>query len=99
MTAPTDAGGRPTATALTSAHGDTTAAPGSEQSAAGVLTVEPGSPTQVGRFLLLDTLGRGGMGVVHAAYDPTLDRRIAVKLVQPRLDPAGSDGDRERLLR
>ena len=35
---------------------------------------------KIGRFSLLDAVGRGGMGVVHAAYDPQLDRRIALKM-------------------
>lgn len=36
---------------------------------------------KVGRYVVLDTIGRGGMGVVYAAWDPQLDRRIALKLV------------------
>jgi len=35
----------------------------------------------IGRYLALSLLGRGGMGVVVAAYDPELDRRVAVKVI------------------
>jgi tetratricopeptide (TPR) repeat protein len=39
---------------------------------------------RVGRYVLLGRIGAGGMGVVYAAYDPDLDRRIAIKLVRTR---------------
>ena len=38
----------------------------------------------VGRYLVLERIGAGGMGVVYTAYDPHLDRRIALKLVHSR---------------
>lgn len=38
----------------------------------------------VGRYVILYTLGKGGMGVVYAAYDPQLDRKVAIKLMRPR---------------
>jgi tetratricopeptide (TPR) repeat protein len=44
----------------------------------------------IGRYVVLDELGAGGMGVVVAAYDPDLDRKVAIKLLSERAEP-GSD--------
>jgi eukaryotic-like serine/threonine-protein kinase len=52
----------------------------------------------VGRYVILDELGAGGMGEVFSAYDPELDRRIALKLVKP-VAPERSGKARKRLLR
>jgi tetratricopeptide (TPR) repeat protein len=46
---------------------------------------------RIGRYVVSSKLGAGGMGVVLAAYDPELDRKVAIKLVRPGegLDPEG----------
>jgi hypothetical protein len=55
---------------------------------------EPTLPETVGRFEVLSKLGEGGMGIVLEAYDPRLDRRIALKLVR-----ASTSSARARLVR
>jgi tetratricopeptide (TPR) repeat protein len=37
--------------------------------------------TRAGRYMLLHRLGAGGAGTVYAAYDPELDRKVAIKLL------------------
>jgi serine/threonine protein kinase len=54
-------------------------------------------PFTLGRYIVLGLLGRGGMGVVYAAYDPELDRRVAIKLMYADLGSA--ETTRARMLR
>ena len=51
----------------------------------------------LGRYVVLDTLGRGGMGIVLSAYDAKLDRKVALKVLRRH---ASNDPDNHaRLLR
>lgn len=44
--------------------------------------------SKVGRYVVLYEVGHGGMGTVYAAYDPELDRKVAIKRLRPDLDNA-----------
>ncbi|OHB77690.1 MAG: hypothetical protein A2Z34_09775 [Planctomycetes bacterium RBG_16_59_8] len=65
--------------------------------AAGPAAVPPTRPPEVeeaarreknifGRYILIEKIGQGGMGVVYRAWDTTLNRPCAVKTLLPNLD-------------
>jgi tetratricopeptide (TPR) repeat protein len=54
----------------------------------------------IGRYVVLEARGAGGMGFVLSAHDAQLDRKIALKLVRPELEEkGGAEKTRARLLR
>src|SRR5437763_562434 len=53
----------------------------------------------IGRYVVLGLVGRGGMGEVYAAYDPELDRKIALKLLRARGGGESTADGKTRLLR
>jgi ABC-type branched-subunit amino acid transport system substrate-binding protein len=61
-------------------------------------TPAPGSVTQaeawigraIGKYLITDVLGAGGMGVVLKAYDPMIERDVAIKVLAEHLQSDGT---------
>lgn len=72
--------------------------------------LEPGRPPEAGasirrgdavdRYVVLEQLGKGGMGEVFAAWDPVLDRKVALKLLKAEHQSSSiADELRLRLMR
>lgn len=57
----------------------------------------PSVPDSLGEFELRGRIGEGGMGIVFAAYQPSLGRTVALKVIRPEL--MSCSGARERFRR
>lgn len=56
-----------------------------------------GVPKKLGRFEIRDRLGAGAFGAVYRAYDPTLDREVALKV--PHAGTLNTEKRKQRFLR
>ena len=64
---------------------------------ASVTAGDLGTGAKIGRYVIIERVGTGAMGVVYGAYDPELDRNVALKLISP--GRRREDTARARLLR
>src|ERR1700720_2579490 len=54
----------------------------------------------IGRYRIIERVGRGGMGVLYRAFDPMLDREVAIKVMAADFDSAeNADEARARFFR
>ncbi|MCG8421394.1 MAG: serine/threonine-protein kinase [Proteobacteria bacterium] len=83
MVDPSEAGDRAAAPALTHTilprPAKESDPPGSAGSLGSVGSDRIGRGSVVGRYVVLDLIGAGSMGTVYSAYDPELERKIALK--------------------
>ena len=50
----------------------------------------PPTPQHIGKYLIREQIGRGGMGLVYRAFDPALEREVAIKVIHTaKLDFGG----------
>ena len=102
-----DSGSKPAFPELSRPSQATLATDGAFSPSGATLGNSRNSPEQVlpqgaklGRYVVIDRVGAGGMGIVYAAYDPELDRKVALKVLRSALKKhAGRNDQRARLIR
>src|SRR5215475_6633705 len=43
-------------------------------------------PEKIGKYEVVERIGRGGMGMIFKAHDPVLDRAVALKVISTEVD-------------
>ncbi len=71
---------------------------GADEASEGTLALA--EPKRLGRYQIVAELGRGAMGMVYEAYDPRIDRVVAIKIITISGDtPSESEAFRTRFIR
>jgi len=64
-----------------------------------VITDARGEIVRLGRFEIIGEIGSGAMGKIYEGYDPTINRRVAVKTINANLRAGDNERVRQRFLR
>ena len=69
-----------------------------QQSPSSTFYTVSSKPTKIGKYTILEEVGRGSMGTVYAANDPFSSRKVAIKVAHPQYINATEDGERFKKL-
>ena len=69
-----------------------------EQSPASTFYTVSSIPDKVGKYTIVEEIGRGSMGTVYAANDPFTARQVAIKVAHPQYVNQSEDGERFKKL-
>ena len=57
-----------------------------------------GTPDKIGKYEVVEEIGRGSMGTVYSAHDPFSNRLLALKVAHPQYIDRTREGERFRKL-
>jgi CHASE2 domain-containing sensor protein/tRNA A-37 threonylcarbamoyl transferase component Bud32 len=64
-----------------------------------VITDAQGRLVRLGRFEVVGEIGAGAMGKIYEGFDPTINRRVAIKTIRTDIAALGGERLRQRFLR